>query len=121
MYSKKDCEGDYYHLQGYNFKHNDTIAHCLTIHEGMNSEFTEEGVTCKWWTNNGFTWAPCDKSKLMKPESWFVKNGYCSMFKKKNCDCYDGWMVHLRAKGCENRTGRDPPEVNALMCAMEFT
>ncbi|KGO48029.1 Peptidoglycan-binding Lysin subgroup [Penicillium expansum] len=79
LYSKMGCEGDYYHLEGYNKEFLDNKG-CLNLHGGLNSKFTETGVTCKWWTDDGFTWSSCDSSKLMKPQSWILKNGYCSAF-----------------------------------------
>ncbi|KAJ5961523.1 hypothetical protein N7501_006464 [Penicillium viridicatum] len=72
LYSKKGCEGDYYHLEGYNKEFLDGEG-CLALHGGLNSKFTETGVTCKWWTDDGFTWSSCDASKLEKPQSWVVK------------------------------------------------
>ncbi|KXG53226.1 Peptidoglycan-binding Lysin subgroup [Penicillium griseofulvum] len=74
MYSELGCEGDYYHLEGYNKKFLDDEG-CLAIHGGLNSKFTETGVTCKWWPDGSLTWKNCDAGTLKKPKSWVVKNG----------------------------------------------
>ncbi|KAI2730204.1 hypothetical protein CBS147332_2056 [Penicillium roqueforti] len=74
LYSQANCQGDYYHLEGYNKEYLDDKG-CLALHGGLNSKFTETGVICKWWTSNSLTWTSCDASKLVKPESWLLKNG----------------------------------------------
>lgn len=117
LYSNKGCEGDYYHLEGYNKKFLDGEG-CLALHGGLNSKFTDTGVTCKWWTDDSFTWSSCDASKLEKPQSWIVKGGYCSAFSKKDCDCFDGVAQYYKPEGCHNRTGIDTPNFAALQCAI---
>ncbi|KAJ6162720.1 Rhomboid protein 2 [Penicillium chrysogenum] len=117
MYSKAGCEGDYYHLEGYNKEFLDDEG-CLALHGGINSKFTETGVTCKWWTEDGFTWSGCDTSKLKKPESWVLKNGYCAIFTIADCDCFDSLEMYYKSEGCHNRTDIDPPNFAALQCSI---
>ncbi|CAI7652996.1 unnamed protein product [Penicillium palitans] len=117
LYSNKGCEGDYYHLEGYNKEFLDGDG-CLALQGGLNSKFTETGVTCKWWTDDSFTWSSCDASKLEKPQSWILKNGYCSAFSKKDCDCFDGVTQYYKPEGCHNRTSIDTPNFAALECAI---
>ncbi|OQE05437.1 hypothetical protein PENVUL_c024G02699 [Penicillium vulpinum] len=120
MYSKMGCEGDYYHLEGYNRPFLDgKPGGCLNLHGNLNSKFTDTNVTCKWWTHDSFTWESCDASTLLKPQSWTLKNGVCNIFSKSDCDCYDGVRQYYESKGCHNRTQHDTPDFRALQCATE--
>ncbi|KAJ5448663.1 Peptidoglycan-binding Lysin subgroup [Penicillium cf. griseofulvum] len=119
MYSELGCEGDYYHLEGYNKKFLDDKG-CLAIHGGLNSKFTETGVTCKWWTDGSLTWKNCDAGTLKKPKSWVVKNGYCKVFSKADCDCSDNWSLFYLPEGCTNTTRKDhTPQWEALQCSID--
>ncbi|CAI7572539.1 unnamed protein product [Penicillium glandicola] len=118
LYSKRDCQGDYYHLEGYNKKFLDDEG-CLPIHGGLNSKFSTTNVTCKWWTNGGLTSSDCDSGTLTSPQSWIMKNAYCVSFSKVDCDCFDTWSVQLEPKGCDNRVQRDPKTFSALQCSID--
>ncbi|KAJ5374569.1 Rhomboid protein 2 [Penicillium concentricum] len=119
MYSERNCEGDYYHLEGYNKKFLDDKG-CLAVRGGLNSQYTETGVTCKWWTDNGFTWKSCDAGTLKKPESWVLKNGYCSVFSTDDCDCSDGWKTYHQPQGCYNATEKVwTPQWESLQCSID--
>jgi hypothetical protein len=121
LYAEKGCKGDYYHLEGYNQKLTADKDHCLVLRGGLNSEFTETGVTCKFWTDDGFTWMPCDKGTLKSPQSWIVKEGFCRAFEGKDCYCLDHYDSWYDAKGCVNKMeGHDPPTFGSMMCAKEM-
>ena len=44
-YSKMNCEGDYYHMEGYNKDYIAGDEGCLNLHGGLNSVLTEKNVT----------------------------------------------------------------------------
>ncbi|KAJ5779772.1 hypothetical protein N7457_007492 [Penicillium paradoxum] len=121
IYTEKDCKGDYYHIEGYNRRYNDTMEMCSALRGGkLSSKWSEQGLTCKWWTDGGFTWKPCDKSPLEKPGSWIVKDGFCEGFTESECSCFDHFIGHYKPKGCQNRQRHDPPTLRSFMCAIEF-
>ncbi|KAJ5793911.1 hypothetical protein N7457_000510 [Penicillium paradoxum] len=119
MYSKKDCEGDYYVLQGHNLGYSNT---CLNLHGGLSSKYTETGVSCKWFTNGGSNYANCDAGTLEAPESWVVQVGLCTVYNAKNCDPSDGHAnayMHENKKPCRNRGKFDTPKFLSMTCYTE--
>ncbi|CAG7992512.1 unnamed protein product [Penicillium salamii] len=116
-YSEKDCKGDYYTLSGYN----DEIPsaeeeRCQNRKDGVNSAFTETGVMCRWWTAGGLKWDPCEAGTLEKPQSWILKNAYCTVFDAWNCDCFDHFSHSYHSVGCHNRDKFDPPKFVSFVC-----
>ncbi|KAJ5138325.1 uncharacterized protein N7515_003173 [Penicillium bovifimosum] len=121
LYAEKGCKGDYYHLEGYNEKLYDDKDHCLVLRGGLNSVFSETEVTCNFWTDDGFTKLPCEKGTLKSPQSWIVKEGFCTGFEGTDCYCLDHYQSEYEAKGCQNRlAGYDPPTFGSLMCAKKM-
>ncbi|KAJ5567743.1 Rhomboid protein 2 [Penicillium sp. DV-2018c] len=116
LYANKGCTGDYYHLEGYNKNLTADKEHCLVLRGGLNSVFTETGVTCNFWTDDGFTSLPCDQGTLKSPQSWVVKAGFCRAFEGTDCYCLDHYSSYYEAKGCVNRMeGFDPPTFGSMM------
>ncbi|CAG7922968.1 unnamed protein product [Penicillium olsonii] len=116
-YSEKNCEGDYYTLSGYNDETpSGKRERCLNRKEGLNSELTETNVTCRWWTEGGLKWAPCEAGTLDKPQSWVLRNAYCTIYDAYNCDCFDHYAQSYGSEGCRNRDKFDPPKFVSFGC-----
>jgi hypothetical protein len=118
-YSKKDCEGDYYHMEGYNADYITGTEGCLNLRGGLNSVFSDTNVTCKWWTDGGLTSTNCDSGTLEAPQSWVVKNGVCMVFNGQKCDCFDHFALSYRPEGCHNRNKRDTPHFMSFECHVD--
>jgi hypothetical protein len=118
-YSELHCEGDYYHMEGYNEDYITGAEGCLNLRGGLNSLLTETNVTCRWWTNGGLTWSDCDSGTMEAPQSWVVKNGRCMVFNGQGCDCFDHYALSYVPLGCHNRTPRDTPKFMSFECRLE--
>ncbi|KAJ5615597.1 hypothetical protein N7537_000711 [Penicillium hordei] len=118
MYTKKDCAGDYYILQGHNVGYSKT---CVNLHGGLSSKYTETGVSCKWFTNRGKSISDCDASTLKRPQSWTVEAGICTVFDTKNCKSSlysNAYTPELKAP-CQNRGKFDTPKFLSMNCYTE--
>ncbi|KAJ5208321.1 hypothetical protein N7449_002700 [Penicillium cf. viridicatum] len=118
MYTKKDCAGDYYILQGHNVGYSKT---CVNLHGGLSSKYTETGVSCKWFTNRGKSTSDCDASTLERPQSWTVEAGICTVFDTKNCKSSpysNAYTPELKAP-CQNRGKFDTPKFLSMNCYTE--
>lgn len=119
MYSKKDCEGDYYLVQGYNDHYiEDDNERCTDLKEGLNFQSSETNVSCQWFTNGGFTSAPCESGTLEKPQSWALKNAQCNMYSAEGCDCFDHFTKLYTSTSCHNRDSWDPPTFRSMICML---
>lgn len=116
MYSKKNCEGDYYLLQGYN----SALNQCLQLQSGLSTIVSETGVSCRWWVDGGFSWKSCDASDMKKPRSWFMNNGSCLVYSDSACKEYSGTINGGTHIGCQSEhtmgTGPDT-DFGSLKCA----
>lgn len=119
LYSEKDCKGDYYHVQGYNdYYVEDDNERCTDLKEGLNSGWSETNVSCKWWTDGGFNWAPCEAGTLEKPQSWTIKNAQCTVYSLEGCDCFDHFTKDYVSTDCHNRDSWDPPKFRSMICML---
>ncbi|KAJ5970828.1 uncharacterized protein N7479_000746 [Penicillium vulpinum] len=119
MYSKKDCTGDYYVLQGHNVGYLNTS--CLNLHGGLSSKYTDTGVFCKWFTNGGDSNTNCDAGTLESPQSWIVQGGLCTVSNAKDCNHAGGYDnsygIDLKyVKSCRNRGKFDTPKFLSMEC-----
>ncbi|KAJ5409910.1 uncharacterized protein N7487_004269 [Penicillium crustosum] len=118
MYTKKDCAGDYYILQGHNVGYSKT---CVNLRGGLSSKYTETGVSCKWFTNRGKSTSDCDASTFDKPQSWTMEAGLCTVFDTKNCKSSlhsNAYTPDLKAP-CQNRGKFDTPTFTSMNCYAE--
>jgi hypothetical protein len=117
MYSKKNCEGDYYLLQGYD----SGLDHCLQLQSALSTVVSNTGVSCRWWLNGGFSgWTSCDKSDLKKPMTWFMNRGSCLVYSDTACKEYSGTINGGTHLGCQSvNLMATEPDTNfgSLMCA----
>ncbi|OQE19196.1 hypothetical protein PENFLA_c019G02685 [Penicillium flavigenum] len=115
MYSKKDCTGDYYILQGHNVGYSEI---CLNLHSGLSSKYTETSVSCKWFTDGGNSQTNCDVSTLEAPQSWIVQGGICAVYDVKNCG--DSLLSNAYTqKSCQSRDKFDTPKFLSMNCYAE--
>ncbi|CAP79970.1 hypothetical protein E8E15_006327 [Penicillium rubens] len=115
MYSKRDCVGDYYVLQGHNVGYSNT---CLNLHGGLSNKYTETGVSCKWFTDGGNSYTNCDAGTLEAPRSWIVQGGICTVYDVKNCG--DSLMSNAYTqRSCQNRDKFDTPKFLSMNCYTE--
>ncbi|KAJ5668977.1 Peptidoglycan-binding Lysin subgroup [Penicillium macrosclerotiorum] len=100
MYSESGCKGDYYLLQGHN-----TVggAQCVSLHGRLSTSVTDTGISCRWWTDGGFSWTDCDSSSLKQPKSWYITNGECWVYPTDQCvqKDYSGEIYRARI-GCQD-------------------
>ncbi|KAF3392448.1 hypothetical protein F1880_008654 [Penicillium rolfsii] len=117
MYSKKDCEGDYYLLQGYNT----WFDKCLRLQSGLSTVVSDKDLSCRWWVDGGFGgWKSCDESDLKKPRSWFMNNGSCMIYSDGVCEENTGTINGGKHLGCQSvNTMATEPDTNfeSLQCA----
>ncbi|KUI60668.1 Killer toxin subunits alpha/beta [Cytospora mali] len=101
VYSDTDCSGDYYSLEGHNV--DSTTDSCLVLRGGdLGTGVTGAGVSCRWFTDGGETWADCGTSTLTQPKSWRVKGGTCTAYDTDDCSS-DGYEdAYTSAQGCHN-------------------
>ncbi|KGO36402.1 Peptidoglycan-binding Lysin subgroup [Penicillium expansum] len=118
MYTKQDCKGDYYVLQGHNKGYSDT---CLNLHGGLSSKDTDTGVSCKWFTNDGKSSTKCDSGALTRPQSWIVETGICTVFSVKDCkhDLHSNAYTPVPKHPCQNRGKFDTPYFVSMNCYTE--
>jgi hypothetical protein len=113
MYSKKDCKGDYYLLQGHNVGYSNK---CLNLHGGLSNKSSDTGVSCKWFTNGGDTNTKCDAGTLEDPQSWVFKGGICTVYNNKKCDHSDNYSNAYMGDKCRNRGKFDTPRFLSMTC-----
>lgn len=81
LYNGMNCEGDYYFVEGSNLK---DPAKCLDLIGGIDSDPTDSGVICRYFTNGGFSSVACKNSMLLPIYSWILKGGDC-LTSENNC------------------------------------
>jgi hypothetical protein len=117
MYSKKDCEGDYYLLQGYGT----WFDKCLRLQSGLSTVVSDTELSCRWWVDGGFGgWKSCDAIDLKKPRSWFMNNGSCMIYSDGACKENTGTINGGTHLGCQSEhTMATEPDTNfgSLKCA----
>jgi hypothetical protein len=98
-------------LQGHNKKLAD--SDCMTFGKDttLGTVINDTAVSCRWWIDGGNDWKPCSESWMIKPNSWVMSNGLCTVSPNEECDNYNdiaqtyGW----RGQGkCQNRQKMDP-------------
>lgn len=121
IYSKEDCKGAYYVVQG----HNEHMTNeCLNLHGGMSGLFSGDSPTCRWFpVDNNSGWKSCDESSLKSPQSWYVESGTCTVFDNDKCksDGYGQVYSSWDKKGCENMKDSkwNPKTWAALECSIQ--
>lgn len=116
MYSKDNCEGDYYLLQGYGT----WFDKCLRLNSGLSTVVSDTDVSCRWWIDGGFNWTSCDKSDLKKPQSWFMGHGSCWVYPDSTCKEQSGSINDGTHLGCQTQhTMATAPDTvfGSLKCA----
>ncbi|KAJ5124095.1 Peptidoglycan-binding Lysin subgroup [Penicillium bovifimosum] len=112
MYGGWDCSGNYMVFEGHNKKLDDSDCMLIGKDSTLRSVLNDTAVSCRWWIEGGNDWLPCSESYMsVKPNSWVMSNGLCTVSPNKKCDNYNdiaetyGW----RGTGnCQNRRTMDP-------------
>lgn len=100
IYSEEDCAGDYYSVEGHNLDGSSNT--CLVLRDGLSSDVLSSGVSCRWFTDGGFSWTDCDSSTLTQPLSWRVVGGVCTAYDNDSCS-KDGYQdAYTPGQGCHN-------------------
>lgn len=103
LYTGVNCDEDYYFIEGNNVK---DPGKCLDLIGGIESTYTDNGVFCKYYTDDGFDSVSCKNSIAVPIRSWRLKGGIC-LTSKTNCTRSDGGgMLMMPTNGCQ-KTGGD--------------
>ncbi|KAJ5579784.1 uncharacterized protein N7459_005769 [Penicillium hispanicum] len=117
IYEDKKCSGDYYLVEG----HNSYITNdCLVLESDISTDVMSDGVSCRWYTDGGFSWTSCANSKLKRPKSFWITQGQCWVYsdtkcKKESGTVYGPWI------GCQNpdTAAWTPSDFVSMMCAAD--
>ncbi|CAI7564353.1 unnamed protein product [Penicillium glandicola] len=114
MYSKVDCVGNYYVLEGHNEGYS---TQCVNLHSGLSSKYTDTGVFCKWFTDGGNSYNDCDAGNLHSPQSWIMQGGLCTTYNRKDCNGTDlDFYTYTSKETCHNRGKFDTPNFVSMNC-----
>lgn len=98
LYTGMDCEDDYFFVEGNNVQDSYT---CMDLHGYMSSEYTDNGVFCKYYTNGGFDSVKCADSMAVPIRSWILTGGVCLAY-ENNCTTSGGnSQMILPSKSCQ--------------------
>ncbi|KAJ5747621.1 uncharacterized protein N7511_009317 [Penicillium nucicola] len=121
LYEKKNCEGNYYLLEGYNKGYDQmNPARCLNVNGNLKTDSMGTDTFCKFFTEEGLHSTSCDAGNFTKMASWYLKNGFCYTFNLKDCSYKDHKDSFIgdgsNAFGCENHGPRHSPNYDSLNC-----
>jgi len=93
-YSKVSCEGDYYILEG------PTSKDCVDIRSGL-EEYSDTGVSCRYYTDGGFTTSSCDNLPEIVVLSHHLSHGSCLMYEDECQSSGGGYSAMITSwAGC---------------------
>ncbi|OQD79117.1 hypothetical protein PENANT_c061G06986 [Penicillium antarcticum] len=121
LYEKKNCQGNYYLLGGYNKGYDQmNLARCLNLNSHLNSDSMGIETFCKFYTEEGLHSTSCDAGTFTKIASWYLKNGFCYTWNLEDCSYKDHKDSFIgdgsNAFGCENHGPRHSPNYASLNC-----
>ncbi|KAJ5707326.1 hypothetical protein N7488_007127 [Penicillium malachiteum] len=101
LYSKEDCEGDYYLISGYTTD----FEQCLELQtKEMSDDPSLTTTWCEWFTDGGMTSSSCDKGTIKTPVSMDLTNATCEVFSSAACSARSEIVAEYAggSSGCAN-------------------
>jgi hypothetical protein len=114
-YLGSSCDGDYFVVQG----HSSSDDQCLDL-STLSPDYTETGVWCRWYGDEGFNMTSCDAIPDELIFSWRLIGGTCSAY-TGDCDYSAEFIEDIQAGECEKEEFYDPHMLmkwNTLKCTV---
>ncbi|KAJ5730316.1 uncharacterized protein N7483_004824 [Penicillium malachiteum] len=101
LYSKQDCEGDYYLISGVTTD----FDQCLELQTNeIPDQPSQTSTWCEWFTDGGMESTSCDKGTINTPVSMELTNATCEVFSSAACSSSSSYIAEYvgEGNGCLN-------------------
>lgn len=114
LYTGNNCDDDYYFLEGNNVA---DPTKCMDLIGGIGSEYTDNGVFCRYFTDGGFDSVSCENSIAVPIQSWILKGGVCLTY-ENNCTAPGQASMMVPLTGCQKAADRSAAymSIQSLRC-----